>query len=145
MFESVNLLLREGEMERLERLLVERRARGCVAVGECGLDRSRGNRVDTATQVAAFKMQVLLAVKLNLPLVLHIRRAEEEGKQVLRECGLPRDWPVHRHCWNDTWERCSDWLEEFPGSVVGPWASRGWSRSGQDTWSLISFLAASEG
>ena len=114
-----DLLLMEGEMERLERLLEEGRARGCVAVGECGLDRSRGNRVDMATQVCAFKMQVLLAMKLNLPLVLHIREAEEEGRQVLRECGLPRDWPVHRHCWNDSWEKCSNWLEEFPGSVVG--------------------------
>ena len=113
------LLLVEGEIERLERLLVEGRARGCVAVGECGLDRSRGNKVDMATQVIAFKMQVRLAMKLNLPLVLHIREAEEMGRRVLRECGLPRDWPVHRHCWNDSWRRCRDWLEEYPGSAVG--------------------------
>ena len=106
-------------MERLEKLLVKGRARGCVAVGECGLDRSGNNKVDMATQVMAFKMQVMLAMKLQLPLVLHIREAEEEGRQVLRDCGLPRDWPVHRHCWNDSWKRCQEWLEEFPGSVVG--------------------------
>eukprot|EP00092_Neocalanus_flemingeri_P040197 GFUD01043784.1.p1 GENE.GFUD01043784.1~~GFUD01043784.1.p1 ORF type:complete len:738 (+),score=209.89 GFUD01043784.1:61-2214(+) len=112
-------LLREGAMETLERLLVEGRGRGCVAVGECGLDCSRKNGVDLEDQVEAFKLQVNLAMKLNLPIVLHIRDAEKEGIQVLQECGLPGDWPVHRHCWNDSWESCQAWLDLFPGSVVG--------------------------
>ena len=42
--------------------------------------------------------QVLLAIKLQLPLVLHIRDAEEDGIRVLEAAGLPEDWPVHRHC-----------------------------------------------
>ena len=42
--------------------------------------------------------QVLLAIKLQLPLVLHIRDAEEDGLRVLEEAGLPGDYPVHRHC-----------------------------------------------
>jgi len=112
-------LLVEGVMERMERLLVEGMGRGCVAVGECGLDCSRKNGVDIAIQVEAFKLQVCLALKLSLPIVLHIRDAEREGIQVLQSCCLPPTWPTHRHCWNDTWERCSTWLELFPGSVVG--------------------------
>lgn len=114
-----DLLLIEGGIKKLEKLLVKGRARGCVAVGECGLDRSGNNRVDMSTQVMAFKIQVRMAMKLGLPLVLHIREAEMEGRQVLRDCGLPRDWPVHRHCWNDSWERCREWLDEYRGSVVG--------------------------
>ena len=37
-------------------------------------------------------------MKLSLPLVLHLREAEEDGLALLREVGLPGDWPVHRHC-----------------------------------------------
>ena len=112
-------LLRDGAMEALEKLLLEGRGKGCVAVGECGLDCSRKNGVELEVQIKAFKLQVQLAMKVKLPLVLHIRDAEEEGISVLRECGLPRDWPVHRHCWNDRWDMCQDWLDLFPGSVVG--------------------------
>ena len=112
-------LLRKGAMEALERLLVEGRGRGCVAVGECGLDCSRKNGADMDVQIEAFKLQVKLAMKLDLPLVLHIRDAEEEGIAVLESCGLPGTWPVHRHCWNDSWVRCQTWLDLFPGSVVG--------------------------
>ena len=75
--------------------------------------------MELEVQIEAFKLQVQMAMKLNLPLVLHIRDAEEEGIAVLKECGLPRDWPVHRHCWNDRWDVCQDWLDLFPGSVVG--------------------------
>ena len=112
-------LLEDGAMETLESLLVEGKGKGCVAVGECGLDCSGKNRVDMKVQVEAFKRQVKLAMKLDLPLVLHIRDAEEEGIKVLQGCNLPRDWPVHRHCWNDSWEVCRNWLDLFPGSVVG--------------------------
>ena len=24
-----------------------------------------------------------------------------------------------RHCWNDTWEVCQEWLDRFPGRVIG--------------------------
>ena len=76
-----------------------------VAVGECGLDYSGRNRVPREQQVAVFRAQVRLARRLRLPLVLHIREAEEDGRRVLREEGLPRGWAVHRHC--------------FTGEVVG--------------------------
>ena len=78
------------------RLLLEGKGRGCVAVGECGMDRSSGCRVPLEVQSQAFRLQVELAMKLQLPLVLHIREAEQAGLAVLKEVGLPRDWPVHR-------------------------------------------------
>jgi len=113
------LMLKAGALELLERLLLEGKGRGCAAVGECGMDRSAGCRVQKEVQSQAFRLQVELAMKLQLPLVLHIREAEEAGLAVLKEVGLPRDWPIHRHCWNDSWELAEQWLSEFPGSVLG--------------------------
>ena len=89
-------MLEAGALELLEKLLLEGIGRGCVAVGECGMDGSAGCRVQKDVQSKAFRLQVELAMKLKLPLVLHIREAEEAGLAVLKEVGLPRDWPVHR-------------------------------------------------
>ena len=90
-------LLKAGALQLLERLLLEGKGRGCVAVGECGMDRSSGCRVSVEVQAQAFRLQVKLAMKLNLPLVLHIREAEELGLSILKEVGLPADWPIHRY------------------------------------------------
>ena len=77
-----------------------------VALGECGLDYSEGSNVPKEQQQKVFKQQILLAMKLQLPLVLHIRDAEEDGLRVLEVAGLPEDWPVHRHCFTGSslWE-----------------------------------------
>ena len=76
-----------------------------VALGECGLDYTRKNLVAREQQMRVFREQVLLALRLNMPLVLHIREAEEDGLRVLETAGLPRDWPIHRHCFTGglTW------------------------------------------
>ena len=76
-----------------------------VALGECGLDYTRKNLVAKEQQMRVFREQVLLALRLDLPLVLHIREAEEDGLRVLEAAELPRDWPIHRHCFTGglTW------------------------------------------
>ena len=61
------------------------------------MDRSSGCRVSVEVQAQAFRLQVKLAMKLNLPLVLHIREAEDLGLSILKEVGLPADWPIHRY------------------------------------------------
>ena len=72
-----------------------------------------------AGQIRIFQKQVRLAMKVRKPLVLHIRGAEKEALQALEEVGLPADWPIHRHCWNDTWDVCKEWLTKYTNSVVG--------------------------
>ena len=52
-----------------------------VAIGECGLDESGKNRVPMETQKKYFEAQIDIARELNLPLVLHIRGAEDEAKE----------------------------------------------------------------
>jgi TatD DNase family protein len=103
------------QLERLAGRLTGR----LVAIGECGLDRSKKNYIPMETQTKSFTMQVQLALKLRLPLVLHIREAEEEGRAVLREQEVPADWPMHRHCFNDTWAVAEAWLRLYPGSKIG--------------------------
>ena len=86
-------------------------------------------------QVIVFKQQVSFAMRIKKPLVLHIRGAEKDALAALEEVGLPSNWPIHRcveifiylltykkcfrHCWNDTWEMCQEWLNKFTNSVVG--------------------------
>ena len=83
------------ELQRLEQLA---RGRNLVAIGECGLDLSNNNKLSLNVQRRAFAAQVSLALRLKVPLVLHIREAELEGRQLLQELNVPASWPMHRHC-----------------------------------------------
>ena len=60
-------------------------------------------------QATAFRAQIELALHYNLPLVLHVRdqdksldggQAEDDCYRILAECNVPRDFPIHRHCFN---------------------------------------------
>ena len=64
---------------------------------------------DGEVQATAFRAQIRLALRYNLPLVLHVRdngrsldggQAEEDCYRILAECNIPRDFPIHRHCFN---------------------------------------------
>ena len=103
---------------QLERLL-RGQAMSVVSVGECGLDYSVKNKVDKELQKQVFHDQLLLALKYNLPLVLHIRDAEDDGYRVLEHAGVPADWIIHRHCFTGDWATASTWLDRFPASKIG--------------------------
>ena len=77
-------------------LLISRASANCIAIGECGLDRSSKNTTPLQDQKRIFKMQVRMAMKWSKPVVLHIRDAEREALEALEEEGLPVDWPIHR-------------------------------------------------
>ncbi len=57
-------------------------AKNARAIGECGLDYSRG--VDDK-QIANFRKQIELAGKYNLPLIIHARKAVDEVIEILKE------------------------------------------------------------
>jgi len=111
-------LLISRNYKQLE-LLIEKAGSSCVAIGECGLDNDTKNNVKMADQVEVFKLQLKLAIRMQKPLVLHIKGAEEEAIRAMEQVGLPHDWPIHRHCWNDSWSVCQAWLDRYPNSVVG--------------------------
>jgi len=108
-----------NKLEQLERLARVSGHGRVVAIGECGLDRSKKNGVSIENQKKVFIAQVKLALKLNLPLVLHIREAEEEGRDVLRELEVPRDFQIHRHCFNGSLEEANSWMKLYPRSKLG--------------------------
>lgn len=59
-------------------------AESAVAIGECGLDYSRSK--DKERQKKLLAKQIEIARKLNLPLSIHIRDAQEDAMEIL-DCG----------------------------------------------------------
>ena len=64
---------------------------------------------DKKLQAFAFHAQIKLALRYNLPLVLHVRdveealdggQAEQDCYRILKEANVPKDYPMHRHCFN---------------------------------------------
>lgn len=77
----------EGMYIALEEALVGHRP---VALGETGLDRlTPASKAALPTQINAFREQLRLARRFELPVVLHLLRSDDAALQVLREEGLP--------------------------------------------------------
>jgi len=77
----------ESDLAQLESMLVEnKRTRGSiVAVGEVGLDATVG---DLVLQEYFFRSQVELAVKYDLPVILHSRKTHSKVLEVVKSSSL---------------------------------------------------------
>lgn len=77
----------------------------CVAVGECGLDYFRlpedeeEKKENIALQKKVFVSHIKLAKKYNKPLIIHIRDASDDSKQILIEHNA-KDTGGVLHCFN---------------------------------------------
>ena len=77
----------------------------CVAVGECGLDYFRlpkdenEKELEKAEQKRVFRAQLDMAIELNLPVILHIRDANEDSFNILKEYASRLVGAV-LHCYN---------------------------------------------
>ena len=77
----------------------------CVAIGECGLDYFRlpENEEEKAknieNQQKMFIAHIEFAKKVNLPLIVHIRDASNDSKQILIDCDAKEVGGV-LHCFN---------------------------------------------
>lgn len=89
----------EASLQALERRL-ERAGLKCVGLGECGLDRLHG---DLERQMPWFEAQVDLAVRLDVPLVIHSVRTHDEVAAVLRR--KRPDIPVLVHGFSGSYEQ----------------------------------------
>ncbi|MEI6429590.1 MAG: TatD family hydrolase [Pseudanabaena sp. ELA607] len=83
-----------------------------VAIGETGLDFYKSEH--TAPQIAAFKAQLRIARRLDLPVIIHCRDAAAVGRQVLAEINAEApETPIRgvMHCWSGTPEETAWFLE----------------------------------
>jgi len=94
----------------------------CVAIGETGLDyyRDSSPRPD---QHRAFTAQIDLARRMDKPLIIHTRAAEEDTLRALRE--RAEGLRVILHCFSmpDHLEEClahAEWWISFAGNVTYP-------------------------
>ncbi len=76
-----------------------------VAIGEIGLDYVR-ERVPRRVQAEAFREQIRLARREDLPVVVHTREAQEDVERILNEEGVTR---VIAHCFTGTPETAMRW------------------------------------
>lgn len=77
----------------------------CIAIGECGLDyyRLEGSEeeiaLEKAKQADIFKKHIEIAKKYNKPLIVHIREASHDSKEILLSQGAGEVGGV-LHCYN---------------------------------------------
>ncbi|KAA1173106.1 TatD family deoxyribonuclease [Marinobacter salinexigens] len=72
--------------------LLELRPGGCVGVGECGLDRMRG---ELREQMPWFEAQVALAARYDYPLIIHSVKTHDEVRSELKRLGWSGRALVH--------------------------------------------------
>ena len=91
------------------------------AIGETGLDfyRDHAPRED---QRRAFEAHIDLAARLDMPLVIHTRAAEDETFAVLRECAASLTVVLHCFSAPARLDDCVEhgWLCSFAGNVTYP-------------------------
>lgn len=67
-----------------------------VAIGECGIDKTK-NIENLELQKDVFRMQLELAQELGLPVILHIVRAYSELEHLIKECSLTVPLILHSY------------------------------------------------
>ena len=72
----------KADIEKLDRFASNKEENKVVAIGECGIDLHYPG-YDLELQRNVFKAQIELALKHNLPLIVHIREAKEEAMRCL--------------------------------------------------------------
>ncbi|ODV89608.1 hypothetical protein CANCADRAFT_4227 [Tortispora caseinolytica NRRL Y-17796] len=98
---SADIVKEEGYVDDLQYIqqisLLAKSSPAVRAYGEMGLDYDRFHYADQETQIRIFKMQIDIAVQLQLPLFLHCRAAFADFKSILfpRLPDLPSSGVVH--------------------------------------------------
>lgn len=97
---------------------------GVVAIGETGLDYHNKNRDEVnPRQTFWFKKLLSIAEEKKLPVILHIREADEDGMEILKEFSLNDSGVVH--CFKSDWKAAQFYLDKglylgIGGAVTHP-------------------------
>ncbi len=74
--------LNEHSFEKIEEIRVLAEEKKIIAIGECGIDRVCKTNLDL--QIDVFKKQIQIAVKYNLPLIVHCVKAYSDLLSILK-------------------------------------------------------------
>lgn len=93
-----------------------------IAIGECGLDYYYGNE-SRAEQIALFERQIELAVKYNLPLLIHARDAFSDLFSLADRVDFPKKTLIH--CFTGSQAEAEEiihrgWFLSFSGIITFP-------------------------
>lgn len=89
----------------------------CAAYGEIGLDYHYDLSPRDVQQTVLVR-QLRLAIAAGKPLVIHTREAEDDTLRILRD-EVPRDWPVHVHCFTSSQALAEALLADFSRLHLG--------------------------
>jgi len=109
-------MLGQDLLDKLE-ILVD--MENVAGIGEIGLDYSSKNNVEHGIQQLVFRAQLDLALKMNKPICLHIREADDDAWRILEEACVPCTYPIHLHCFNGNWDLCQVWLSKYLCCKIG--------------------------
>ena len=96
----------EDDLIKLEEFI---KTHNVQALGECGLDYYWDTAPDRSLQKALFKAQLDLAVKYNLPVIIHTREAWQDTYEILKEykgkvTGI-------MHCYTGSYEMAKEFIK----------------------------------
>jgi TatD DNase family protein len=89
----------------------------CVAYGEIGLD-YHYDLSPRGAQREVFAHQLSVAIAADKPIVIHTREADDDTLAVLRD-HVPRDWPIHVHCFTSSRALAESLLADFSNLYIG--------------------------
>ena len=89
----------------------------CAAYGEIGLD-YHYDFSPREIQRDVFVRQLRVGIAADKPLVIHTREAEDDTLAILRD-HVPRDWPVHVHCFTSSRRLAEALLGDFGNLHIG--------------------------
>ena len=77
------------------------------------------NTEDRKVQEDVFRRMIRLAVKLCLPICVHLRRdVTDHGYNILIEEGA-QNIPIHLHCFSEDGQKAQRWIKTFPNLKIG--------------------------
>jgi TatD DNase family protein len=88
-----------------------------IAWGECGLDYFK-LLSPKEIQIEAFRRQLIKAVELGKPIVIHTRHAEEDTMVIMKEL-IPKEHFIHVHCFTGSLQFAKELIDYYPNLFIG--------------------------
>ena len=96
----------DADFEEIEKMALHPK---CKAIGEIGLDYHYDDAAEPEKQKEAFIRQLDIAVKLNLPVIIHIREAMQDSLEILKEYQGKIRGVIH--CFSGSAESCRELIK----------------------------------